>query len=695
MINDKIRDKHKELCSQITRHNHLYYELSKPEIPDEEYDRLFREVQELEEQYPSLVNPDSPTQRVGATPTGKLDKIPHSLPMLSLQNVKNEQEIRDFDKAVKNKLKSNQDIEYVCELKLDGVAVELIYKNGRLVTGCSRGDGKIGDDITHNIRTISSIPKTLNEPSPALLEVRGEVYLNIEDFEEINKKQIQSDDKAYSNPRNFTSGSLLQLDAKETQKRPFRIFCYGVGLLEPHNQRKQKHYESLLLLKELGLRVNIEHAKVVNNIEESIKYYQFYLKNRSKLPFEIDGIVVKVNDFSKQEVLGQTARAPVWARAYKFPPQREETMLNKISYQIGRTGNVTPVAELEPVRVGGVQVKRASLHNFDELSRLDVRPGDYVIVERAGDVIPQIESVVIDKRKHTSRPYLPPTICNRCGSQLEKNLGSTDWYCPNRFGCEAQSIEALKHFVSRDALNIEGLGEATISSFYKEGLLRKPSDFFRLEEKLSSGDLFSHDQNHEIIPLNERDGWGDISANNLFKSIRDSKKISLAKFIYALGIRKIGRTTAESIANHCKSAKAFLNEATSDTINQVIPGLGEESRLEIKAFFSDNRTASEFTTLLSTLQIEDIIQKPNEDLPLGSETIVFTGKLESMDRAEATKQAKTLGATTFDSINKKVTLVVYGEGAGAKLDKAREYNIKTITENEWIDLINKYEEEKK
>jgi DNA ligase (NAD+) len=680
-----IKLRHKSLCTQITHHNHCYYELSKSEITDEEYDRLFRELEALEDKHPELISPDSPTQKVGAAPTGKSNKIKHSLPMLSLQNAKSEDEIIEFDKSIKNKLKDNQNIEYVCELKLDGVAVELIYKNGQLVTGCSRGNGIIGDDILQNLKTITTIPKVLKYPAPDLLEVRGEVYLEIDDFNDINNKQIQKSATTYSNPRNFTSGSLLQLNPEETQKRPLKIFCYGVGVVEPSPYKT--HYERLQHLEALGLRVNSDSTKVVNNIKEVTKYYQHYLEKRNELPFEIDGIVVKVNDLSKQTLLGQTARAPVWARAYKFPPQKEETSLEKISLQIGRTGAVTPVADLTPVKIGGVLVKRASLHNFDEINRLNVRIGDCVVVERAGDVIPQIESVVIEKRPTSSKPYHQPTTCPKCNSTLERTLGSTDWYCPNRFGCQDQMVEALKHFVSRDAFNIEGLGGATIQSFFDEGLLLKPSNIFTLEEKIGGRDLFTLGQDSKPTPLNERDGWGVVSAQKLFNSIRDSKTISLEKFIFALGIRNIGKTIAKHLARHIKTAEAFESAALSDTNSFEIEGLGEDSTQEIKSFFSDLRNLSEFHILLSHLHIVPLPQESSSDLPLSQETIVFTGKLGQMTRGEAEQLAEGLGATILTTITMKATLVVAGENAGNKLAKAKKNGIKIISENEWLDIL--------
>lgn len=685
MLPVNTQDRYNSLCEQITRHNYLYYEISKPEILDEEYDRLFREIQELEEQYPEIVSTDSPTQKVGFTPTGKFAKVKHSLPMLSLQNSKNEDEIRDFDKSIKSKLKQSEDIEYVCELKLDGVAVELIYKDGTLKTGCSRGDSVTGDDITKNIETIKTIPKELTQPAPSLLEVRGEVYLEIESFNQINKEQTQLGEIPYANPRNLTAGSLLQLDPRKTEKRPLKIFCYGIGKIEPSNFKT--HYERLQHLEMLGLRVNNNDTKVVKSIEGVIEYYQSYMEKRGELPFEIDGVVIKVNNLSMQEVLGQTARAPVWARAYKFPPKKEETKVEKISLQIGRTGAVTPVADLKQVKIGGVQVKRASLHNFDELNRLDVRVGDFVIVERAGDVIPQIESIVIEKRLLSSTPYYRPLHCPKCHNILERDLGSTSWYCPNRFGCPDQSIEAIKHFVSRNAFNIEGLGEAIIQSFFEEGLLQKPSDIYSLEEKIGANDLFNYDQGNKPTPLNERDGWGEKSANNLFKSILSSKKISLDKFIFSLGIRKIGTTNAKNLAKHYTTIEAFERAVLSKDLYIEVEGIGEDSIQEIKLFFTDFRNLTEFNKLRSCLNIKELSPNFSSELPLSGEALVFTGKLEKMSRDRAKDYAEKLGAEVLKSVTKKTTLIVAGEDAGGKLEKAKKNNIKIISEDKWLDIL--------
>ena len=686
--------RHAELCTLLHHHNYLYYVLDSPEIPDSEYDELFRELLKIEQAYPELATSDSPSQRVGAPPMEKFEIIHRERPMLSLDNAKNEGEVKNFEKKIRNKLKwQDRSIEYVCEMKIDGVAVELTYEHGQLVLASTRGDGINGEDITPNIRTIRSIPQRLTPPFPEFLEVRGEAFIYLEDFQQYNLERSKKGQPVFANPRNAAAGSLKQLDPSETARRPLKFFSYGIGKAEW--DEPEFHFELLERLKSIGLPVNTTRTKVVNNINSAINIYNELLNERDFLPFEIDGVVFKLNSIKLQHLLGETSRAPIWALAYKFPPRTAETTLVDIHIQIGRTGSVTPVAKIKPVKVGGVTIASASLHNFDHLRRLDVRKDDTVVVERAGDVIPQIASVVLEKRPLSSTSFCPPNYCPKCGSKIHQEHGDVNWYCTGGLTCPSQAIETLKHFVSKGAFDIEGLGESHIKAFYSEGLIKRPSDIFFLEQKLSNEPTLFEENKYNIVPLEKREGWGKKSANNLFKSIKDSKSIELGRFIYSLGIKGIGKTSANLLAKKYKKFENLLEDisANGSAVKIIeVEGIGPKGASDIVDFFDNDSNRNEMKNLLDLINIKSSYTS-DLALPLHSTTVVFTGKLESMSRSEAEENARKLGASTSTSVSKSTDILVAGPGAGTKLTKARELGIKILSETEWLDYVKGISEE--
>ena len=693
MDENEGKKRYVELYSQLHHHNYLYHVLDSPEITDAEYDRLFRELLELEKTFPELVTPDSPSQRVGAPPLEKFKVIRRERPMLSIDNAKHEGELQDFEKKTKNKLKTSQSsFDYLCEMKIDGVAIELTYQNGKLVLASTRGDGINGEVITENAKTIQSIPLSLKPPYPPLIEVRGEVYIHTKDFEKYNLERTETGKPAFVNPRNAAAGSLKQLNSKEAAKRPLKFFCYGIGQAEWTEPQSQK--ELLEKLSVMGLPVNTEGTKLVTNINDAVKYYNYLLNKRDSLDFEIDGLVIKINNLQLQRSLGATSRAPSWAIAYKFPARSEETVLEDILVQIGRTGSVTPVAKLKPISVSGATVSRASLHNFELLKRLDVRKGDHVIVERAGDVIPQVASVVLEKRKPDAAAFPPPSTCPTCNSKIHKQQGDANWYCTGGLTCPSQSIETLKHFVSKGAFNIEGLGESHLKLFHAEGLIERPSDIFSIEKKLTTANPLFGEKQQTTIPLEERAGWGPKSAQKLFLSIQNSKSISLGPFIYSLGIKGIGKTTAQALADKHKSIDVFIaivNKCLSSNKNKCneikeTDGIGPKTAIDIIEFFQNTSNYEETIKLIKIVQIRESATE-NLSLPLQKTKIVFTGKLETMARSEAEKVAIELGATVSSSVTKNTNLVVAGPGAGSKLDKANKYGIKVLSESKWLNYV--------
>ncbi|TFB10450.1 NAD-dependent DNA ligase LigA [Candidatus Marinimicrobia bacterium MT.SAG.2] len=666
---DKKRAKKEigELTKVLEGHNYKYYVLDEPTLSDAEYDRLFRQLEELEADHPELVIPESPTQRVGAEPSKEFGSVKHTIPLLSLANAMDENELRDFDVSVKKILEFEGEVEYAAEPKLDGLAVELVYENGKFVSGSTRGDGVTGEDITTNLRTVKSIPLRLRAGStkiPSLLEVRGEVFLSIKSFRELNEHQEVKGDKLFANPRNAAAGSLRQLDPKITASRPLSILCYGVGATEGFNSGN--HWETLNRLKELGFPVTV-HGKLCNEIEEAIEYFREMEKVRDKLEFEIDGIVLKVNDLSFQDRLGARARSPRWAIAGKFKPQQETTLIISISVQVGRTGALTPVAELEPVNVGGVIVKRATLHNQDEIDRKDVREGDRVIIQRAGDVIPEVVSVIKSKRNRASKPYHIPAECPVCGATVKRLPGEAVHTCQNR-SCPAQLKESIKHFASKGAMDIDGLGDKLIEALVDKELIRNVSDLYTLTlEQLSSMERMA-----------------DKSGQNILSSLDKSRDTTFGRFLYALGIRHVGEQTGRVLADEFKDFESIRN-AEVDSL-ESIEGVGPIVARSVRNFFCDGKNKYTIKRLFQLgIKFSEIPEKRSDVLK--GLTFVITGTFEKRNRQEMKGIIQSAGGKVSSSVSKKTDYLVAGENAGSKLKKANELGVNLISENKLSLLI--------
>ena len=647
--------------------NYQYYVLDQPTVPDADYDRALRRLQELEAQHPELLRPDSPTQRVGAQALSEFTQVAHEMPMLSLDNAFDAQELRDFDRRVRERLgRGNDEIEYACEPKLDGIAVSLLYRDGILQRGATRGDGFSGEDITHNVRTIPSIPLRLNGRGiPGVLEVRGEIYMPRQGFEQLNERARAAGEKTFVNPRNAAAGSLRQLDARLTAQRPLQMCCYSVGLVED-GDLPDTHAQVLDSLLRWGLRTNPE-SRVVRGIASCEAYYESLAQKRDGLPYDIDGIVYKVNDLAAQQRLGFVSRAPRWAIARKFPAQEEMTRLLDVEFQVGRTGAITPVARLEPVFVGGVTVSNATLHNSDEVQRLGVRIGDTVIVRRAGDVIPQVVSVVPDRRPEDAKAVQFPGRCPVCESPVEREPGEAVMRCMGGLVCAAQQKAAIKHFVSRRAMDIDGLGDKLVEQLVDEGLVLNVAGLYRVSRE-------------QLLQL-ER--MGEKSADKLLASLENSKNTTLARFLFALGIREVGEATALSLARHFGSWEA-LAAATEEQLLQV-DDVGPVVADHLRQFF-DSVSSQEVVAQLreSGLHWPDLEPPQADQLPLAGETWVVTGKLEAMERNEAKAILQELGAKVAGSVSARTSCVVAGPGAGSKLGKATELGVEVIDEAAFI-----------
>ncbi|MFA7552858.1 MAG: NAD-dependent DNA ligase LigA [Spongiibacteraceae bacterium] len=659
----------------IDQHNYRYYALDEPSIPDVEYDRLMRELLQLEAEHPELITSDSPTQRVGAEPLAGFSQITHEVPMLSLDNAFSNDELRDFERRLKDRLGSSADssIRFVCEPKLDGIAVSLLYRNGKLERGATRGDGAVGEDITQNVRTISSVPlRLMGEGFPSILVVRGEIYMPKAGFEAFNKQALANEEKLFVNPRNAAAGSLRQLDAKITAKRPLEMCCYSVGLVEG-GEVADSHYQMLKQLQQWGFRINKE-MRLAEGVAECIEYQQQLLEKRENLAYAIDGIVFKVDSMALQRRLGFVARAPRWAIAYKFPAEEELTRLLGVDFQVGRTGAITPVARLEPVFVGGVTVSNATLHNRDEIERLGVMINDIVVVRRAGDVIPQVAKVVVERRPDDARVIEFPSRCPICDSVLERAEGEVVTRCLGGLVCAAQQKEAIKHFSSRKAMDIDGLGDKLVEQLVDEGLITSVADLYRL----SLGQLVSLER------------MGEKSAQNLLAALEASKSTTLAKFLYALGIREVGEATASGLAKHFGSLAA-LQQASVEALLEVTD-VGPIVARHISDFFA-NEHSLELLDELQKIGIHwpDIKVKSLEELPLAGTTYVVTGTLETMGRDEAKEQLQRLGAKVAGSVSAKTSCVVAGPGAGSKLVKAQSLGIDVIDEPAFLQLLKQYQ----
>lgn len=676
------------LAAEIAEHDRRYHELDAPVISDADYDALRRRNDEIEQAFPDLIRADSPSRRVGSQASGKFAKVRHRVPMLSLENGFSEDDVTAFLDRVRRflNLPADQPLEVTAEPKIDGLSMSLVYEGHKLVQGATRGDGYEGENVTANVKTVRDIPKRLPSEAPGLLEVRGEIYMSHKDFAALNEKQNQAGEKVFANPRNSAAGSLRQIDAAITASRPLHFFAYAWG--EAPDLPGTTQWEVVQAFKHWGFPVN-PLMKLCRSAEEMLAHYNFIESQRASLGYDIDGVVYKVNRLDWQARLGFRERTPRWGLAHKFSAEKATTVLEKIDIQVGRTGALTPVARLVPVTVGGVVVTNATLHNEDEIARKDVREGDTVIVQRAGDVIPQILGIVAEKRPAHSKPYAFPHVCPVCGSHAEREeraSGKTDAVrrCTGGLICPAQRVERLKHFASRNAFDIEGLGDKIIQEFYDEGLIASPPDIFTLEDRDKGA----------ATPLKERDGWGETSARNLFAAIDARRSIALDRFIFALGIRHVGETTARILARAYGSAANFRDQmvAASDPVGEAWreltahDGIGDVVAEAIVQFFSEAHNREVFDELLRHVTATPLEARSTTS-PVAGKTVVFTGALERMTREEAKAMAERLGAKVAGSVSKKTDLLVAGPGAGSKLKDAQKYGVEVIDENAWFERV--------
>jgi len=673
------------LAEEIARHDRLYHTDAAPEISDAEYDALRLRNTAIERQFPELIRADSPSRRVGAAPATGFAKVTHSRPMLSLENAFEDADVREFFAGIRNffrrtateALVAEDVIEIMAEPKIDGLSIGLTYRQGRLVQGATRGDGVTGENVTTNLRTLATIPEVLaGKDWPELIEIRGEVYMERTGFFALNEERAAAGEPVFANPRNSAAGSLRQLDSTITARRPLKFFAYAWG--EASAAFARTHAEALARFRDWGFTVN-PRSRLCRGVEQALAFYSEIAADRAELPYDIDGVVYKVNDLALQERLGMVSRAPRWAVAQKFPAQQAQTVLRDIGIQVGRQGSLTPVAMLEPITVGGVVVQRATLHNEDEIARKDVRIGDTVVVQRAGDVIPQIVSVVLDRRPQNAQPYEFPDHCPICGSLAVREPGQVARRCTGGLICAAQAVERLRHFVSRDCFDIEGLGEKHITAFWQDGLIRQPGDIFRLDP----------------ATIMKREGWGELSARNLMAAIDERRRIGFDRFINALGIPQVGQATARLLARHYRSLANWRREmeAAQDPTNDAraglidIHGIGEEMAADIIGFFAEPHNQAVLDDLsreISALDWEAPAQRAAS--PLAGKTIVFTGSLESMSRSEAKARAEALGANVTSSVSAKTDYVVAGADPGSKATKAAALGVKLLDEADWLSL---------
>jgi len=674
------------LAAQIAHHDRLYYSHDAPEISDAEYDELRRRNNAVEARFPELIRTDSPSRRIGVAPSSGFAKVTHAVPMLSLENAFDEADVRDFFAGIRNFFRRPEDvarvaedaIEVMAEPKIDGLSAALRYEHGRLVLGVTRGDGVTGEDVTANIRTLRDVPKQLSGAGwPDVLEVRGEVYMEREGFFAVNAEREAAGEPIFANPRNVAAGSLRQLDPAITARRPLKFFAYHWG--ETSLPFARTHAEALDKFRAWGFTVN-PRSRLCHGVNEVLAAYQEIGADRADLPYDIDGVVYKVNDLELQRRLGFVSRAPRWALAHKFPAQQAQTVLNDILIQVGRMGSLTPVAALEPITVGGVVVQRATLHNEDEIARKDVRIGDTIVIQRAGDVIPQIVSVVLERRPVGARPYEFPNHCPICGSLAVREPGMAARRCTGGLICAAQAVERLKHFVARDCFDIEGFGAKHIAAFWEDGLIRSPADIFRLRAE----------------PIAGREGWGELSASNLIRAIDARRRITLDRFINALGIPQVGQATARLLARHYRSLDHWRREmeAAQDPESPAaaglldVHGIGADMAADIIGFFAEPHNRDLLDDLTREVEVLDY-EAPGRAAvasPLAGKTIVFTGGLESMSRSEAKARAEALGANVASSVSAKTHYVVIGADAGSKATKAAALGVTTLDENEWLKL---------
>ena len=673
MNKDKIIKDYKTKIRELIKNNKYYYEDNKPRIDDQEYDKLKNKILLLEKEYPFLRDSNSPSLKVGHKPSKNFKKVTHKVPMLSLGNAFSENDLKNFEKKILNYINDFKfkDIEYSAEPKIDGISASLIYKDGIFIKGLSRGDGKEGEDITENLKTIRDIPQKISYKNfPSEIDIRGEVFIKNSDFVTLNDR--------FANPRNAASGSLRQKDPKKTEKIPLKFIAYTYGFENGMNFKKQSEFLEHLSL--WGFKTNPLN-KVLKGIKSLMKNYTEIEKKRSEIDFDIDGIVYKVNDFKLQNRLGYVANAPRWAIAHKFSANKGVSKILDIDIQIGRTGALTPVAKIKPINIGGVLVSNASLHNEDEIDRKDIRINDYVVVERAGDVIPHIVSVEINKRSNDTKKFLFPTLCPSCGSKtikeynnITKKKDAVRRCSSEGFECEKVAIEKIKHFVSKEAFNIDGFGKKIVEKFWDLKLVRYPQDIFKLD----------------YSKIEKLEGWGDLSVNNLKYSIDQKKKISLDRFIYALGIRHIGIETAKLISKHVKTSKNFLNLQNDSTLTEIenIDGIGETQIQSIKKFFSLKINRLILKELDQVLQIESLKKITNDGL-LKGKTFMFTGKLLNISRSEAKNLIEKNSGSLVSNVSKRLDFLIIGEKpTKRKVESAKELKIKIITQSEWMKMLN-------
>ena len=673
----------KNLGLEISKYDEAYHRNDAPIISDGEYDALRRRNQEIEIKFPHLDSADSRTNKPGAAAAAGFTKVTHTRPMLSLDNVFTEEQLKEFLSGIRRFLKELKDdpsipLEMVAEPKIDGLSLSLSYENKELVYAATRGDGFIGEDVTKNVRTLNNIPLVLRGNAPNSIEVRGEIYLTKSDFLMLNKRQAEVGDKIFANPRNAAAGSLRQLNPRVTATRPLQFFAYAFGnISEPVADSQWNFLEQL---KNWGFSVN-PLTKLCKIPDELMVVYEETYEQRAALDYDIDGMVYKVNRLVWQERLGELSRAPRWAIAHKFPAEKAQTILKSINIQVGRTGTLTPVAELQPINVGGVIVSNATLHNEDEIERKDIRVGDTILVQRAGDVIPQVVEVLFNKSPSSAVPFVMPQVCPVCGSPAARVEGEAARRCTGGLVCSAQAIEHLKHFVSRNAFDIEGLGGKHIIDFRENGLINMPADIFRLHKNVET--------------IQNLEGWGKTSAENLVVSIEKRRTIPLARFIYSLGIRKVGQATAQLLAKQyetcqgwCDAMLAAVNEE-SDSYNELIniDGIGHSMANDIVAFFHRPRSFSAMQRLIEEINIENYEEPASQNSQLSGKTIVFTGSLEKLTRGEAKVRAEVMGAKVSGSLSKKTDFIVVGKEAGAKSKKALELGVTILSESEWLKLL--------
>ena len=672
------------LAHEIAEHDRRYYQEDAPIVSDAEYDALRRRNNEIEAAFPELIRHDSPSQRVGAKPAERFAKVRHSRPMLSLDNAFTEEDVRDFVARVHRflGLPPGAEVALVAEPKIDGMSLSLRYEKGELVLGATRGDGAEGENVTANIRTIRDIPKKFaGRNPPDVFEVRGEVYMTQADFLALNKRQEKAGGKVFANPRNSAAGSVRMLDPVVTASRPLRFFAYHWG--ETSALPGKTHWEVLQALKAWGFPLN-PLSKRFPTVDQCLEYHQEIAHQRATLGYEIDGVVYKIDRLDWQNRLGYVSRSPRWATAHKFPAEQGESIVERIAVYVGRTGQLTPVAHIKPLSVGGVVVQNVGMHNEDEVARKDVRVGDTVVVQRAGDVIPQLVRVVLERRPKGTKPFQMPDKCPVCGSKAEREINPKTGEpeaarrCVNKLSCPAQVVERIYHFAARHAFDIEGLGYMTVQEFFEDGLLKEPADIFLLEKRYGTK------------AIADREGWGEQSAAKLFAAIRARRRIPLDRLILALGIPHVGESTARLLARHFHSLEAFLASMYSDHAVEdldSIEGIGDVMAVAIRGFFAEKHNRAAIDHLIAQLDEVIPLEAPTSHSPVTGKTVVFTGSLEKMSRNEAKARAESLGAKVAGSVSKKTDLVIAGPGAGSKLSEAQKLNIKIISEAEWLDLI--------